>query len=224
MLNIHGDRNWRHNVSGTPELSPVGVLFVLGTLLSFCYLYDYRRGSKTQWSLFGVILLLSWFVLAVIPAAASNEGIPHALRSILMLPPAVILAAIGGIWLFRYMKDRWSENTARSLGFFFLASVAVFAYVNYFRVWSRNPSVPGAFNASYVEIGNQKNALPPAVPKYVVVAPQGKIARDILMNAETTMYITGSFTAQDQKQKNIHYVLPDNTSSIPAQAEVFNIK
>ena len=225
MLNVHGDHNWRHNVSGAPELFwPVGVLFVLGTLLSFCYLYDYRRRSKIQWSLFGVIILFGWFVLAVLPAAASNEGIPHALRSILMLPPAIIFAAIGGVWLFRHMKDRWGENIAHSLAFIFLASVAVFAYADYFSIWAGNPNVPGAFNASYVEIGNRINALPPAVPKYVVVGPQGTIARDILMNAETTMYITGSFTTQDQTKKNIHYVLPDNASSIPAQADVFYIK
>src|SRR5208337_3538781 len=225
MLILHGDHNWRHNVSGAPELfRPVGILFLLGTLLCLWFLCDARRRTKTPWPLFGVLVLIGWLALAALPAAATNEGIPHALRAILMLPPSIMLAALGGIWLFRFTKNHWGENIARSLALIFLTSVAVFAYIDYFRIWADNPNVADAFNASYVAIGNRVNALPRSVPKYVVVGPQGTIPMDTLMNAESTMYITGSFTAQDQRSKNIHYLLPGNAGSIPAQAEVFYIK
>ena len=51
--------------------------------------------------LFGILVMFGWFILAMLPAAASDEGIPHALRSILMLPPAIFFAAIAGVWAYR---------------------------------------------------------------------------------------------------------------------------
>jgi hypothetical protein len=107
-------------------------------------------------------------------------------------------------------------KVAWALAAAFIIFVGVYGYVNYFIVWAQNPNVPGSFNADYVTLGHQINALPKSTPKYVVVTAGGVPERGIPTPAETTMFITHSFTAVDQAANNIHYLLPDQASSIPA--------
>ncbi len=233
MFNYHGDYNWRQNVSGAPELFwPVGILFLLGIVLSVYYVI--RRWRKKYitaeneklFPQFGILLTFAWFIFGILPAAASDEGIPHALRSILALAPALVFATLGGVWLYRIIKKHWSVTVAKSLMVVFLLIVAGWGYYDYFVVWAQNPNVPGAFSANYVDIGRQINALPTSTPKYVVVNAGGVPVRGIPTPAETTMFITHSFTTADAAAANIHWLLPDQTSSIPAgtpSADIFSI-
>jgi 4-amino-4-deoxy-L-arabinose transferase-like glycosyltransferase len=233
MFNFHGDNNWRQNISGSPELFwPVGILFIIGIMLGLYSLWkSWRKKIMRDYSsnvlpLFPLLFVFLWIILAALPAAASNEGIPHSLRSILMLPPAMILAAIGGVWLYQIMKNQWGKNFARIAGFIFILTVGIFGYVDYFIVWAQNPNVQGAFNANYVTIGNEINALPASTPKYVVINAGGVITRGFPMPAETTMFITDSFLPDQAAEKNIHYLLPNEASTIPAgtpQNEIFYI-
>ncbi len=231
MFNFQGDGNWRHNVSGAPELFwPVGILFVLGIVLWISWLFKRWQGRKNAKPpagappSFGLLLTFLWFLLALLPAVLSDEGIPHALRSILMLPPALILAALAGVWLYNLMKTHWNANVARGIAALFLVAVAVFAYVDYFIIWAQNPNVPGAFNADYVAIGQAINALPASTPKYVVVEAGGVLTRGYPMPAETTMFITDTFLPAQQAAKNVHYLLPDQLNQIPPNAPVFSIQ
>jgi 4-amino-4-deoxy-L-arabinose transferase-like glycosyltransferase len=223
MFNYHGDYNWRQNVSGAPELFwPVGALFILGMVLSAYFIV--RRARKKYitaedeklFPQFGILLTFAWLAFGILPAAASDEGIPHALRSILALAPALIFATLGGVWLYRIIKKHWRPAMAKGFMVVFLIVVAGWGYYDYFIVWAQNPNVPGAFSANYVTIGQQINALPESMPKYVVVNAGGVLANGIPVPAETTMFITHSFTAADAAAANIHYVLPNQTSSIPA--------
>ncbi len=233
MFNFHGDYNWRQNVSGAPEFFwPVGILFLLGIVLGIYFIIrrwrkKYIRAEDQElFPLFGVLLTFVWLVFGILPAAASDEGIPHALRSILALPPAMILATLGGVWLYRIIKKHWNTRGAQAVAIIFLVAVGVFGYYDYFIVWAQNPNVPGAFSANYVTIGDQINALPTSTPKYVVVNAGGVLARGIPVPAETTMFITHSFTTADAAAANIHYLLPNQTSTIPAgtpSADVFYI-
>jgi uncharacterized membrane protein len=216
MLNFAGDGNWRHNIAGTPELYlPVGILFLLGVILALISLWRSKE-KKNQYPLFSVLVVFGWFILAILPAAASDEGIPHALRSILMLPPAIFLAAIAGIWAYRRIYDGGFEKTAATLTLLFVIIVSANAYISYFVVWAKNPNVYWAFNENYVEIGNRINALPTTTPKYVIVAAGGVRARGIPVPAETVMFVTDSFTTSTQLANHITYLLPDQTSTIPA--------
>jgi hypothetical protein len=108
----------------------------------------------------------------------------------------------------------------------FLVVIAGWGYYDYFVVWAQNPNVPGAFSANYVDIGREINALPASTPKYVVVNAGGVPVRGIPTPAMTTMFITHSFTDADAADANIHWLLPNETSSIPAgtpSATVFYI-
>lgn len=226
MFNVHGDDNWRHNISGAPELFwPVGMLFLIGIMWECYMIWRQWRKQKSQaenasaventFPLFSILLTFSWLILAILPEAASDEGIPHALRAILAIPPAMILASVGGVWCYRTIKERLGKNVARGSALLLLAYILIFGYINYFVIWAKNPNVPGAFNADYVTIGDEINALPASTPKYVVVTAAGVPIRGIPTPAETTMFIAHSFTIDDQMKENIVYLLPSQTNRIP---------
>lgn len=233
MFNYHGDYNWRQNVSGAPELFwPVGILFLIGIVLSIYFIVKRARKkyitaeNEKLFPQFGILLTFAWLIFGILPAAASDEGIPHALRSILALAPALIFATLGGVWLYRIIEKHWNAAWAKSLAVAFIIVVAGWGYYDYFIVWAQNPNVPGAFSANYVTIGQEINALPASIPKYVVVNAGGVLARGIPVPAETTMFITHSFTTADAAKANIHYLLPNQTNEIPAGtpgADVFDI-
>ncbi len=233
MFNVHGDNNWRQNISGAPELFwPVGILFLLGIGLALYYGWRTWRKkfvsaeNKALFPPFGLWLSFAWLALGILPAAASDEGIPHALRSILAIPPAMIFAALGGIWLYRLIARRAHARIAAALAVIFLGTVGAFAYYDYFIVWAGNPNVPGAFSANYVEIGRSIDALPSRTPKYVIVNAGGVPVNGIPMPAETTMFVTHSFTAADAAAAHIRYLLPGQKSQIPPgtpSADIFSI-
>ena len=164
----------------------------------------------------------------MLPVVFSDEGIPHALRSILMIPPAFIFAGWGGMTLYRWARQKLAPYPWRRLlpaiALLFLLFLGVNTYWTYFVTWAQNPNTASAFNADYVTIGEQLNALPQNVPKYVIVQAGGVLARGIPMPAQTVMYITNTFTQKAQQEKNIHYVLPENAGNIPAGSYVVTIR
>ena len=233
MFNIVGDHNWRQNIAGAPELFwPVGILFVLGFGLGAYAICKRWRGNtlsielETLFPYFGTLLLFAWLILGGLPATASDEGIPHALRSLLMVIPALVFATLGGAWLYQILKKYWGVSSAKIIASLFLISCLGWAYYDYFWVWAQNSNVSAAFNADYVTIGREINDLPAGTPKYVLVNAPGVIARGIPVPAETTIFITNSFTTQGQMEHDIHYLLPNQTSSIPVgtpASEIFNL-
>jgi hypothetical protein len=44
------------------------------------------------------------------------------------------------------------------------------------------------------------------------------------MPAQTVMFLTDTFEPDEQAAKNIHYLLPNEESSIPAGATVFHLR
>ncbi len=224
MLFFVGDSNWRHNLSGAPELLwPVAIVFLFGTVIGIKAFFkkpDVQHDASGSAEVrFAFITLLASFFTAVLPVVFSNEGIPHALRSILMIPPIFIIAGFGGVTLYEWVRDRlrrfswqWILPLVTCLLLLFIATTA---YWNYFIVWGENPNTAGAFSEKYVTMGRKLNAIPQNIPKYVIVEAGGVLARGIPMPSQTVMFITDTFTKRGQEEKNIHYVLPNNAGSIP---------
>lgn len=216
-----GDYNWRHNLSGQPQLFwPVAILFLFGVVRGI------KKIAKGVYdaSYTGFWILFSWLILAFLPVVISSEGLPHALRAILMLPPVVLLAAAGGV-------DLYEKLTAAGKGRFAawstgLLAVMIFAqaYIAYFLIWAKSPHTQGAFNAEYVTLGRELNALPAEIPKYVVVQAGGVEVRGIPMPAQTVMFVTDTFTPEKQRVKNIYYVLPQEEDNLPPGAVVKYLK
>lgn len=228
-----GDYNWRHNFSGEPLLFwPVAAFFAAG-LIGICM--ELYRVRKKHGHLPTVhMLLLSWFLIGLLPSIFSNEGLPHALRVILVSPVAFIFAALGMWWFFR-MLERWyylrdvheveitlperhqyhiTESTLITIlvVLVFLGALASQEYDKYFNRWAPSPEVAGAFNEKYVRLAEKLSALPRHEIKYVlvniggvpVIPPGGTVA--IPMPAQTVMYLTDTWTAEKQRQKNIYYL------------------
>jgi len=245
MFNFSGDWNWRHNYAGRPELFwPVGILFIIGVVLSLIKIFKNKniktsdvqnidadvRTSDVQKLKFPFIVLFSWLIIAALPVVVSNEGIPHALRVIIMIPPVFILAGFGGIWLYEKLLTKILNNTkVRKIiilsALYFLLSTLIFeAYYTYFILWGKNNNTFDAFSGDYVIMAKGLNELPKELPKYVVVEAQGIDVRGIPMPAQTLMFITDTFTPEKQKEKNIFYLLPEQINQIPAGSYVTTLK
>lgn len=244
MFNFAGDFNWRHNYSGQPELFwPVGILFLIGVILGIKSLLNKGSQLKAQ-----NLILFSWIIIAALPVVISSEGIPHALRAILIAPPIFILAGIGGIWLYEFIKTRISTNSRITektrIGYkfilhtfciMFIVLLIADAYITYFLMWGQNSNVYNAFSSDYVQLGRRLNDLPKELPKYVIVEAGGVAVpikspfyngatMNIPMPAQTIMFITDTFTAEKQKEKNIYYITPNYPIEIPQNAYIFTLK
>ncbi len=223
-FNFAGDWTWRHNFAGSPLLFwPIGAFFVVGILKSIIKMFKKLREHGHPSTLH--VLLLSWFAFMLLPSVLTSEGIPHALRSIGALPVVLIFAAEGTWWFFETLihwyreKDihpfespSKKEHEARVIVsaalVILMAGIGFAEYDKYFNKWAKRPEVQDAFSADFVELGKEINRLPKTTPKYVFVNADGVLARGIPMPAQTVMFITGTYTAEKQKEKKIFYILP----------------
>jgi 4-amino-4-deoxy-L-arabinose transferase-like glycosyltransferase len=240
-----GDYNPRHNLSGEPQLFlPVAILFLVGI---FVGVREISKNSNAETQMpnqvqslrfknldfvwqsevgrrVGFWILFVWLGLAALPVVISSEGLPHALRSILMLPPVILLAAAGGVYLYKKLTAaRKGRFAAWSTG---ILALIIFtqAYVAYFLVWAKNPHTADAFSADYVALGRELNSLPREIPKYVIVQAGGVEVRGIPMPAQTVMFITDTFSPENQKAKNIYYLLPAEEKNLPPEGLRFYLK
>lgn len=251
MLFIGGDRNWRHNFPGHAELFwPVAVCLVIGAVGGIKELIHSKRITQNPkqyqnfdarnsrsfypltfrifnlfktWDL-GFEILFVWIVVAMLPVIVSNEGIPHALRSILMIPPLYIISAIGATAAYEYLKKFVRKKLIAWIAFFYVLLLVVNTYVSYFILWGEDKNTKEAFAEDYVKIGQMINAAPKNIAKYVVVAAGGTDVRGIPMPAQTIMFITDTFTSEKQKEKNVQYILPEEIKDLPENSLVVTIR
>lgn len=256
MFYVQGDMNWRHNLAGRAELFwPVGIMFLIGFLaairatwslvMRFIRQFVLKQSPTAdtiqevplieQASPLALVIPFLWFLVAMLPVVISAEGIPHALRAILMIPPVFILAGAGGIWIYDRLvafakgadpESTWSHVKEMILKVFVITLFILLpteAYFIYFVRWSKDPNTFGAFAQNYRDLGREIAGVPNDVPKYIIVNAGGTDVRGIPMPAQTVMFLTDSFTPKKQREKNIHYVLPSNQAAIPPGARVFII-
>jgi len=225
MFSIVGDFNWRHNFAGRPELFlPVGLIFLLGIAIGALSIFKrFFTKRRSQYAL-AYTFLLAWFGFAMLPVVISSEGIPHALRAILMIPPTLIVAAAGGMTLYKYAGDKIKNQKLLNVATALLLLILLFeSYNTYFVRWAKNNETQGAFNQNYVDIAREINNLPNETEKIVIVRAGGVIVRGIPMPSQTVMFMTNSFTENGRTERNISYVLPENfdESQVPESAAVF---
>lgn len=223
MFNVRGDANWRHNLSGSPELFwPVGILFLIGIFSGITHLSGKGRPRQIVPNpKLSLLLVFTLFLLALLPVIISNEGIPHALRSILLIPPAILLAAIGGVEAYRFLKKYARPVLLRPAIFVLAIFLILNTFSMYFLEWGPNKNTADAFAANYVALGRVLNALPSSIPKYVVVNAGGVLVNGIPMPAQTVMFVTDTYSPENQNAKDIHYILPGQESTIPQGSLIF---
>ncbi len=217
MFFVAGDWNARHNIPGAPQLFwPVGLLFIVGIIIV----------CKQFWRNFAKLFIVVTFLLMMLPVVISNEGLPHALRAILLIPPVMLTAAVGASRIYDALRSRLGMQTISALMGFTVAVLIANTYRTYFRTFANHPDTPGAFAADYVALGREIRALPVTEPKYVVVYAGGVDVRGLPMPTQTVMFMTDTFTPDKQLRENVHYILPQELAAmaLPAGSHVFEIR
>jgi 4-amino-4-deoxy-L-arabinose transferase-like glycosyltransferase len=206
MFFTRGDVNWRHNVAWRAELFwPVAILFVVGVVLG-------RRkaggagDSSTSPRLDLRLVAFGWLAVAAAPAVLSDDGVPHALRAILMVSPVCMLAALGAHRVQGWLAPRVPRGWLGAGILAFLLVLSYEPYHTYFDVWAVNPRVPPAFDAVAVRVAEQINLLPRETPKFVVTRTP--------MDAQPIMFLTGSYTEKEQEETNIRYGTADSCAKV----------
>lgn len=224
----HGDYNWRQNYAGAPELYwIVGILFAAGLIYAFASLFKKFRSDDPdrRWETITWWTMLVWFALAFLPVVISNEGIPHALRSILMVPPIFIITGLGVAKMYGWIYPRLTTPRVLHACMLVIAALMMYqTYYQYFILWGQNRNTADAFDQHSVDLGHQINQIGPTLPKYVVINRGGVDVRGIPMPSQTVMFITNTFLPHWQQEKNVHYVLPDAITTIPKNTIVFYLE
>jgi 4-amino-4-deoxy-L-arabinose transferase-like glycosyltransferase len=237
MLNFYGDPNWRHNFAGAPMLPPaLGILFIIGLVFSFFMVFKSLKNKavlKNENFTVGLFLISWWFVM-LLPGILTYEGMPHALRTIGIMPAVFILVSMGGFWLYEKLKRFINKKFLLTLSIIFLVFLASSEFYKYFYLWAENPKVSEAYNTNYANMGNYLNSLPDNVKKYVVVNEPGSPFWGISIAAQTPIFIESAKFGKPRAQyipfDNINYiqtgtedvvVIPLYEKSLPGLTEKF---
>ena len=222
MLFYKGDGNWRHNLAYAPELNPlVALFFIIGIIALIRKPITYHLSPIT---------LFVWLFAMLLPSALTREGVPHALRAIGIIPPVMILSALGAeriwgaanAWIGRE-KMRWPdkifqlERIRRELLTLFvivLLTIPLATYRDYFLRWAERPETYDAFDTSTWRLGQYLASLPGDTKKYIIVNTLGVKIRGIPASAQTVMFATDTFRDASRNDKNLLYLLRDHTDAI----------
>jgi len=112
MLFYRGDFNWRHNMAGESQLFwPVALLFVLGLIIGTkSIIQNSKIKNQNDNAKLKILFLFSWLFVMSLPVIISSEGLPHALRAIILIPPIMIFAGLGLEFIVQKVK-KWHELT-----------------------------------------------------------------------------------------------------------------
>lgn len=214
MFNLSGDGNWRHNLAGWPMLSwPIGLLFIIGLILTFK-----RIRKDTLISLF----LIGWFLAMLLPAVLTCEGLPHALRTIGVIPVVYIFSALGLIWLFEKIYPL-NKKIAWLMLVFLLLYPALDNFNKYFLRWAVDSETAGAFRQDLVDLSYQLKELPPQAEKYIIVQERGvpvPYPDGLAMPAQTII-----FQAKALGLKGLKYFKSSQIDQIdPSSAFIYEIR
>ena len=210
MFYFLGDFNARHNIPGNPLLWwPIAVFFTIGLVLAF---------RKRYW------LLISWLIVMMLPVAVSNEGIPHALRSIIMIPPVFIIAAIGFasalVTLYHFTHSRFVQTIVTALAVIIVVAHVIHTYNTYFIEWGESALTKESFGGNLYNIGLFLNNMPEDTLKYVVTDETETIDRTGRpMSLEPILFATDTYLPHPEGYKNIYYKTTAQLDSLNCQTD-----
>lgn len=222
QFNIRGDYNWRHNFSGSPQLLyPVGVLFLWGVMVTITKLKNYKRtlGTPYQFSAYGFLAV--GFIMMMFPSTLTAEGLPHALRTIGMIPFVMILAGIGAEGLYQWLArraQRWNMSmvSVRVIIAVCVIAISAFEFHKYFIAWATRPETKDAFSNYFVEIGRTMRELPVEAQKYIIVNQDGVLVDGVPMPAQTVKFVADGV-------ENVHYLVPNEIQKLLLPRNAFVI-
>lgn len=194
MFYFAGDFNQRHNLSGSPELWwPVAIFFTIGIVESV---------RKRYWVLF------LWFAIMLLPVVISSEGVPHALRAIVVIPPVFAFAGIGAAHVWRWFElHRPFFRIVGKIAMIVLCAAIVYQTgFAYFITWAKSENTSRAFGGDLYAIGLFLNRAPLDVPKYVITDEVESIDRTGRpMALQPILFVTETYLPEPDGYKNIFY-------------------
>lgn len=208
MFFFRGDDSWLHNIPGSPALFwPVAAFFAAGLVHS---LWRFAHSWRTRGHP-GVVqtLLLSWFFIGLVPAIIAGDGVPNALRTLVVSPAVYILAAVGLHWCYVAM-ERWYG--ARSVFVVTVAVLSVLAAVwvgdahRYFVRWAHIGPAEDVFSRRYSAVAKRLMELAPDTLKFVVVSRRDASVYGTAHSLAPVMFLTDTSLPPQQEEKNIFYL------------------
>lgn len=223
MLTFHGDDNWRHNISGQPQLwLPLSILLVIGVYVASTH--------RTK----GHTLVLIWLLAGLLPMilAATKEGMPHALRSIMSIPAVYLLVASGFYFLYEKsltLPYKAKISTLILLGIILPLGNIYTTYHQYFTIWANNPEVATAFNLDiFTRKAEALLALPSYQTKYVIVGDwPSHTLEDMPLGVRSFLFQINTYSIEDAARKNIIILNAKDTNKIthiPENAPRFTVQ
>jgi hypothetical protein len=130
FLFSQGDPNLRQSMIDFGEMYHYDLLLIaVGVFFSIrIYLKSNKKDQKKY------LLTFSWVFLAPIPSSLTKGGGMHASRLIVMLPPLIILSALGFEFLITNSKTIIKRVFNAAFLLFMIFDVSFFMY-NYFEIW-----------------------------------------------------------------------------------------
>lgn len=196
--NFWGDQNWRHNYPPYPVLDPfVGTFFLAGLLFVIWQTVTLmgrrlRDGDRDLRLVTYTFLLITFFVM-LIPEFLTDEGLPHALRSIGTQTPVFLMASLSAFWvLSKALRSQPGTKLALlSLLVITLVSSATWNLTKYFGFFPNNVHASGYFNENYRNMASYLLSLPDTTHKYVLINEKGENNRfDLPVFAHPVYYLT----------------------------------
>ncbi len=222
MFNFYGDPNWRHNFAGSPMLFwPIGILFLIGLFYSF---YNLSKVAKipalhSSGILENFVFLIFWCLIMLLPGILTYEGIPHALRTIGLIPVVYIFVGLGAWNIYQWLNQNIKHKKLLLVGaFLFLLMTGITEFDKYFNKWGKSIEVENTFSSDYVEMGNYLNSLPEGIQKYVIVNQPGVPVPwpdGIPMPAQTIMFVESTKFGGPRSI----YLLPKDLNEIKIEKE-----
>lgn len=214
--NFWGDQNWRHNYPPYPILDPfTGILFLAGMLFltarTFHLLVRRMRDGDRNRELAICLFLLGGFLAMLVPEFLTNEGLPHALRSIGTQPFVFLIATLPLLWFGeRYARSGQSARMILlSMFGTILIVISLWNGIKYFVFFAGNPAQHSAFNHDITNMADYLRSLPPSIHKYVYANGGGtQIDNGLPVTAQPIVFLT-----HDQVS-DLEYLLPDHAFTL----------
>lgn len=209
--NFVGDQNWRHNYPPYAILDPIsGIAFLVGFLyliprtikLLIRRLKDKDRNRELSIN----FLFLGWFFVMLLPEFLTDEGLPHALRSIGTIPVVFLIASTPFLWISERIKAAGSGMKTVILSFiaFTLIGAGIFNGIKYFVFFANNPKQHEAFNENYKNMAQYLLSLPAEEKKYVFTDSGGILPENQLpIAAQPIAFLTY------RKDINLSFLMPN---------------
>jgi 4-amino-4-deoxy-L-arabinose transferase-like glycosyltransferase len=182
MFNFWGDQNWRHNFPPYPNLDSIsGTAFLFGIiycLIRFFSLLLSRFKQKIHDEKMDLyVFLIAWFFIMLSPEFLTNEGLPHSLRAIGVLPVVFILAAITIDYIFEYIQKYTpaTKKTLSSAMVLILICVGLFNGIKYHIFWADRTEAADAFEKPLMDVSAYLQTLPPEKEKFVIAENMQRI-------------------------------------------------